>query len=221
LEEQAGAPAPVVDGSPEGDEARQCKPIIDGEQGIVTGMLDQSKNTAEPSPKSTSGLMPCPSSEDDVDEIKLRADGVDVVMRVKRVDRVASHVEFDLHLEFASHVAASVPPRLGCRLSHDDLGRLIDFMTRHVGPDERHVIEASPTYVTYDRDFLIQALSGEADDHSNGDFTLLWLITCLPRPGSGGTGVDVGFKSVVESREVLRWCDELRTLQQSLMRAPP
>jgi hypothetical protein len=139
-------------------------------------------------------------------------------MRVRRVDHVGGYVEVDLHMEFA--FAASVPPRLGCRMSHDDLGRLIDYMTRHVGPDERHVIEASPTFVTHGRDFQIRALSGEIENHSEGDFTLLWLITCLPQPGTAGTGVSVGFKAAVDTAEVLRWCEELRTLQRRLMSAP-
>lgn len=155
------------------------------------------------------------SSEAPLGEVALKVDGASVVLRLRRLDQGAGHVEFDLHVEFASEVAASVPPRLGCRLHDRDIERLLDYMTRHMGADEPHGITESATFVARDLDFQIQALEGEVEGLSDGYFSLRWMVYCGSRDRSR-RGIYAGFESTVETGEVLRWCEELRSVRAQL-----
>jgi hypothetical protein len=120
-------------------------------------------------------------------------------------------IELSLHPELGTLSVKSVPTFL----SVSDLRRLIAYLEEHIAGLEEDAGKESGTFVPLELGFQAQALAGEVESESEGEFSLLFLVNVGQREDC--SPAYVGAESVVNVAKIKDFTSALDEVMAELV----
>lgn len=117
--------------------------------------------------------------------------------------------DFNIFCALDSGFSGFLSEKFFCRLYRRDIERLISYFDSHVKGLVAGELAESFTYVNLENDMHITALSGDAVDLSDGEFSIRILFNC----GQGEkatTNTYFGFETVVDVSDLNKFCIGLK-----------